>query len=160
MSNEPGGFALPMMRGFACPVTTPMMGANAGPKQGIGCGWQNVNGMGPQFFITVHAEGGFAMVACLDYARYRRFAENFASIGKQAMLTGDLDQVAPGDPLEALEVAHKAMGRARDVFLTYAENHDAKKTADASVKADRNRRRAAELDEALSVVAKALMLEE
>lgn len=108
--TEPAtGMALPVMRGFPCPVSTPFMGAEAGPPQGIGCGWSNVAGIGPQFFITVHAEGGFAMIAQLDYARYRRFAENFAAIGQQAMLAGKLDEQAPNDPLHALGLAHKAL---------------------------------------------------
>jgi hypothetical protein len=103
------GMAMPVMRGFACPVETPFMGAGTGPEEGIGCGWANVAEQGPQFFITMHAKGGFAMSAKLDYARYRRFAENYAAMGRQAMLTGRLDEQGPNDPLHALGVAHKAL---------------------------------------------------
>lgn len=87
--NEPAtGMALPVMRGFPCPVSTPFMGADAGPDQGIGCGWSNVAGE-PVFFITMHAEGGFAMMAELDASAFTRFAENYAAMGRQALLQKD-----------------------------------------------------------------------
>lgn len=102
------GIALPLMRGFPCPVATPFMD-QGGPEEGIGCGWSSVAGHGLKFFVTIHAKGGFAMVAQLDYARYRRFAENYAGIGKQALLTGDLETRSENDPLAALAVAHEAL---------------------------------------------------
>lgn len=135
--------ALPLIRGFPCPVQTPFFGAGSGPPQGIGCGWQNMGGKGPQFYIVMHAEGGFAMAAQMDYARWRRFAENWASIGKQAMLTGDLDGQGPNDPLEALQAAHEAMRRARHSF------HERKMNSNAAA-----------LDEPITLAAKALMIEE
>lgn len=138
-----GGMALPVMRGFPCPVTTPFMGAGAGPPQGIGCGWANVAGLGPQFFITTHAEGGFAMIAQLDYARWRRFAENWASIGRQAMLSGNLAEAAANDPLEALKLSHAALCRARQAF------RERKMVGNANA-----------LDEAIKAAAEALMIEE
>ncbi len=115
--NQPAtGMAIPVLRGFPCPVTTPFFGAEAGPKEGVGCGWANVGGIGPQFFIVVHAEGGFAMSAQLDYSRWRRFAENWASIGQQAMLTGKLDETTADDPLVALGEAYDAMVVAQAAF--------------------------------------------
>lgn len=160
------GIALPMMRGFACPVVAPFMGGDDGPQEGIGVGWSNVIGQGVKFFVSVHAEGGFALIAQLDYARYKRFAENFAAIGKQALVTGNLDEVADNDPLHALGVAYEALNEARQQFNFYEDSHRAKKLDDPKaqeatlVKADVNRDYAAKMKAALDVVAKALMIDE
>lgn len=134
------GIALPLMRGFPCPTAAPFMGGQEGPQSGVGVGWSNVVGHGPVFFVTIHAEGGFALAAQMDYARYKRFAENWASIGKQAMLNGDLADVSDSDPLAALAVAHEAMGA-------------------AAYDLDPNAPSCAELRDAIRIVAKALMLE-
>lgn len=141
--NQPApNLVVPVMRGFRCEVSTPFFGTASAPPQGIGCGWVNSPGHGPQFFINLHAEGGFAMSARLDYARYQRFAENFAAIGKQAMLAGNLDEQTPNDPLAALGVAHEVMSRVREA-LRERKMHTS----------------ANDLDAAISTVAKALMIE-
>lgn len=104
------GIALPLMRGFSCPVVAPFMGGQDGPPEGVGFGWSNVVGKGVVFFVTVHAEGGFALSAQLNYAHYQRAAQLFAGIGQQALLNGHLDDVGEDDPLAALAVAHEALG--------------------------------------------------
>lgn len=142
------GIALPLMRGFACPVVTPFMD-QGGPSEGIGCGWSNVAGQGVKFFVTIHAEGGFAMIAQLDVARYMRFAENYAAIGKQALVTGHLDEVAPNDPLKALAVAHEALTKAADIEL-HLEGHDQRRFHSDFLA----------INEARDLAAKALMLDE
>lgn len=134
------GVALPMMRGFACPVAAPFMD-QGGPPEGIGVGWSNVLGHGVKFFVTVHAEGGFALVAQLDYARYERLCRNLASIGQQAMLTGDLETKAEGDVLGALGVTYEALVRVRDEAAT-----------DAPAMWD-------QVEDAITTAAKALMIE-
>lgn len=102
------GFAMPMMRGFPCAVSVPMMGANAGPKNGLGIGWANVEGHGVMFFVSVHAGDGLTLQAELDYARYKRLAELLASAGQQAQLV-DHAAIATNDPLAALSIAHQAL---------------------------------------------------
>lgn len=158
--DETAGVALPMMRGFSCPVAAPFLGGQDGPPEGIGTGWSNVAGKGIRFFVSVHAEGGFALVAHLDYAHYVRLCQNLASVGQQAMLTGDLETRAEDDPLAALAVAHEALEHAEAKFLFYEQSHRAKGTADADAKAEVNKAMAAEMAGARTQVAKALRIEE
>lgn len=112
LPSEPdpkAGIALPLMRGFSCPVAAPFMGGDGAPNEGVGVGWSNVTGHGVRFFLSVIAEGGFVLVAQLDYARYKRLCENLASAGQQALLHADLETAAEDDPLKALAVAHEAL---------------------------------------------------
>lgn len=110
------GFAMPLMRGFPCPVDIPVMGASDGPKNGLGVGWAQVHGHGVKFFISVHAGDGMTLMATLDYARYRRLCELLASAGQQAMLVPGVEERGPDDALAALGVAHKAMTEAKKAF--------------------------------------------
>lgn len=108
------GFAMPMMRGFPCPVDMPMMGANDGPQNGLGVGWSHVHGHGVKFFVSIHAGDGMALVAHLDYPRYKRLAELLASAGQQAMLVPGVEDRGPNDALAALGVAYDALKLVKD----------------------------------------------
>lgn len=160
------GIALPMMRGFPCPVVAPFMGGDDGPQEGMGVGWSNVAGQGVRFFVSVHAEGGFALIAQLDYARYKRLAENLAAAGKQALLTGNIDEQGDNDPLAALAEAYDALKAARDKFSFYEKSHLAKRPTNAKgfevarVKAKTNRAMADRMDATIRTVAKALMIDD
>jgi len=155
-----------MMRGFPCPVVQPVAQGGSKPVAGLGVGWQNVPGQGPQFFVTVTGEGT-SLSARLDYARYTRLAENLASIGQQAMLTGNLDEAAPNDPLAALEVARRALALASFLFVGEAEqSFERAKTATGSIEerllsgeAQLHRQHADKMAEALATVEAALFID-
>ena len=159
------GFAMPMMRGFSCPVSPPIMGGRDAPRNGLGFGWSNVAGHGLMFFLSVHGEDGMVLTAQLDYARYVRLCQNMAAAGKQAQLVEKVDE-AKHDPLAALAKAHEALEGARDTFQFYADENARKahklKDPDEKSKARKRaaveRAKAGQMDEALSVVGKALGL--
>ncbi len=111
--SEPG-FAMPMMRGFPCPVSIPMMGAEAGPTNGLGVGWSQVIGHGVKFFVSIHAGDGMTLMAELDYTRYKRLCELLASAGQQAMLVPGVEERGPNDALAALGVAYEALKEVQD----------------------------------------------
>lgn len=159
------GFAMPMMRGFGCPVSRPQMGGRDAPVNGLGVGWSNVVGHGLMFFLSVHGEDGMILTAQLDYARYVRLCQNLAAAGQQAQLVEKVD-TQPNDPLAALAAAHEALEHARNQFAFYEREHrkklnkltDADEKSKAHTKAATNRDFAREMDEAMRVVGNALGL--
>lgn len=159
------GFAMPMMRGFACPVSPPQMGGRGAPSNGMGVGWSNVPGHGIMFFLSVHGGDGMILAAQMDYARYVRLCQNLAAIGRQAMLTEKVD-TQPNDPLAALGVAYDALEKARNQFSFYEREHrkkmnkqtDPDERSKSHTKAATNRDYAREMDEALRQVGNALGL--
>lgn len=158
------GFAMPMMRGFACPVSPPQMGGRDAPSNGLGVGWSNVPGHGIMFFLSVHGEDSTILAAQMDYARYVRLCQNLAAIGRQAMLTEKVD-TPPNDPLAALGVAYDALEIARAKFneLGHVMQRKAKKggkgTGGAfSDHASKHLTNARRMDDAMRVVGDALGL--
>lgn len=115
-----GAFVMPMMRGFACNVASPMATGAPGnkPPQGIGIGASNVIGKGPMFFVSIHGAEDDTLVAQLDYARYRRLCELIAGAGKGMLLTGFDPPPGAGDAFGGCEAAHPALAAA---LLAYGE---------------------------------------
>lgn len=119
-NGDDGFFAMPMMRGFPCPVTSPIGKGEIGarPPEGVGFGVSNIVGKGVLFFLSIHGPNE-PLVAQLDYARYRRLCELLAAAGKQALMLPGVEQAAANDPLAALGYAHPALA---DALLAYGDN--------------------------------------
>lgn len=161
MNATTGSFAMPMMKGFPCPVASPQLNASPGtsPKQGLGVGWSHVPDLGIHFFVSIHGADDDVLVAHLDYARYRRLCELLASAGQQALLNKGVDEAVPDDPFTALLVAYDALNVARKTFHEYGDLHRSKRTADGNFKADRNAKLGRDMTAAMLTVGAALKVE-
>ena len=71
-------------RGIPCPVDTPHLGFHQTLPMGIGVGWSDDADGHEQCFFSVHAEGGFAMVAQLDSEAFREFGVLLNRVRDQA----------------------------------------------------------------------------
>ena len=159
------GFALPMMRGFACPVSTPVMAGMGAPENGLGVGFSNVAGVGIVFFLSLHGEDGLTQMAELDYARYVRLCQNLAACGQQAKLIEKVDTKV-NDPIEALGECYSALEAARGAFdkAEREERFNANKEKDPDMKgkliarAAVNRDLARDMDAAIQKAGAALMI--
>lgn len=159
------GFALPMMRGFACPVSTPALPGMDAPMNGLGVGWSNVMGHGITFFVSLHGQDGLTLMAELDYARYVRLCQNLAACGQQAKLIEKVDKKI-ADPLEALGECYSALEAARGQFdkAEREERFKANKEKDPDLKgkwiarAAVNRDLARDMDAAIQKAGAALMI--